>query len=181
MAHLRWCFCSAPRKPSSWDWGSDKMHRTPGMVHSPSTWSPELLRPGKSTKHRSNWVCAFVEYPRTWTWAAYTWDMHATQCPLCIVPLQSNLKPEHCRPGKHRRLEGGKTQCDPDTASTTHTHQWYLFSVFLPPHTTTDQVSLNKWPTLFPCAGVEIRHLRDCKQGSQSKQRRGSYSRSATE
>ena len=47
-----------------------KMHSPPGTVHSPSTWSPELLGPGKGTKCMPNWVCAFVEYPRTWTWAA---------------------------------------------------------------------------------------------------------------
>ena len=36
-----------------------------GRVRSPSTWSPELLGPGKGTKHRPNQICAFVEYPRT--------------------------------------------------------------------------------------------------------------------
>ena len=36
-----------------------------GRVCLPSTWSPELLRPGKGTKRRSNQVCDFVEYPRT--------------------------------------------------------------------------------------------------------------------
>ena len=41
-----------------------------GSVRSTSTWSPELLGPGKGTKHWPNWVCAFVEYPRTWTWVA---------------------------------------------------------------------------------------------------------------
>ena len=32
---------------------------------SPSTWSPEPLRPGKGTKCRPNEVCTFVEYLRT--------------------------------------------------------------------------------------------------------------------
>ena len=36
-------------------------------LRSPSTWSPELLRPGKGTKRRCNRICASVEYPRTWT------------------------------------------------------------------------------------------------------------------
>ena len=35
-----------------------------GKVRSRSTWSPELLGPGKGTKRRPNRVCAFVEYPR---------------------------------------------------------------------------------------------------------------------
>ena len=57
MAHLRWCSGCAPRKPCSWDWGGDKMHCPPGSVCSPSIWSPEVLRPGKGTKHRPNRVC----------------------------------------------------------------------------------------------------------------------------
>ena len=69
-AHLRQHSCGAPRKQSGWDRRGDQMHHTPGIVHSPNTWSPELLGPGKGTKLRPNWVCAFVEYPRTWTWAA---------------------------------------------------------------------------------------------------------------
>ena len=30
IEHLRWCFHCAPRKPSGWDWGGDKMHHPPG-------------------------------------------------------------------------------------------------------------------------------------------------------
>ena len=54
MAHLRRCSHCAPRKLSSWDRGGDKKHRQTGSVRSPSIWSPELLRPGKGTKHRPN-------------------------------------------------------------------------------------------------------------------------------
>ena len=49
---------------------------------------------------------------------------------------QSNLEPKQCRQGKHARHEQGQTQCGQDTAST---HQCYLFAVFLPPHSTTEQ------------------------------------------
>ena len=42
-----------------------KMHGPPGTAHSPSTWLPELLEPGKGTKCTPNGVCASVEYPRT--------------------------------------------------------------------------------------------------------------------
>ena len=45
---------STPRKPSSWDPGGDKMHYTPGILCSPSTWSPELLRPRNGTKRMLN-------------------------------------------------------------------------------------------------------------------------------
>ena len=65
MAHLRWCSHSTPGKLSSWDREVIKTHSPPGTVSSPSTWSPELLRPRKGTKCTPNQVCAFVEYPRT--------------------------------------------------------------------------------------------------------------------
>ena len=39
--------------------------------------------------------------------------------------------------------------------------QGYLFAVFLPPHNTAEQMSLNKWPPLPPYVRVEIRHWRD--------------------
>ena len=50
-----------------------------GRVRWPSTRSPELLQPGKGTKRRPHRVCAFVEHPRTWTWAGETWEANATQ------------------------------------------------------------------------------------------------------
>ena len=43
----------------------EETHSTPGTVHLPSTWLPELLRPGKGTKYTPNLVYALVEYPRT--------------------------------------------------------------------------------------------------------------------
>ena len=49
-AHVRRYSGDATRKPSSWDQGGDKTHHTPGTVHFPSTWSPELLGHGKGTK-----------------------------------------------------------------------------------------------------------------------------------
>ena len=78
MAHLRWCSCCTPRKPSSWDHEGDKMHRSTwgecahqapvylscldlgraknaGPTESVPLWStqepePEQLRPGKCTQ-----------------------------------------------------------------------------------------------------------------------------------
>jgi len=63
--------------------------------------------------------------------------------------------------GSTCRLGLWQTQCGPSTASTPHTCQQYLFAVSLPPHNTTEQVSLNKWPPLSPCFREEIRHWRD--------------------
>jgi len=54
-----------------------------------------------------------------------------------------------------------KPKCGPYTVSTPHTCQWYLFAVFLPPHNTTEQMSLYKWPPSPPCVRAEIRHWRD--------------------
>ena len=91
--------------------------------------------------------------------------------PRVCSPL-SNLKPEHCRLGKHTRRERGQTQCGRDTASTPHTCQWYLLAVFLCPHSSTEQVSLNKWPPLPPCVRTEIRHWRE-QQMEEAKINRG--------
>ena len=84
-----------------------KRHDPPGPVCSASTWSPELLRPGKGPKHTPNWVCVLAKYPRTWTWAGWTWDVHEMQGLFWTVPLQSNLRPEQSRPGKHMPLWAG--------------------------------------------------------------------------
>ena len=78
MAHLRWCSCCTPRKPSSWDQGGDKIHcptwgecahqapvylscldlgraKNAGPTESVPLWStqepePKQLRPGKCTQ-----------------------------------------------------------------------------------------------------------------------------------
>ena len=53
-AHLRWRSCCAPRKLSGWHQGGIRYTVHLGRVHSPSTWSPDLLGPGKGTKRRPN-------------------------------------------------------------------------------------------------------------------------------
>ena len=40
-----------------------------------------------------------------------------------------------------------------------------LFAAALPPHGTTEQVSLSKWPPSPPCARQEIRHGRCLQTG----------------
>ena len=72
-------------------------------------------------------------------------------------------------------LESTCHKCGPYTVSTPHTRQRYLFAMLLPPHNTTEQVSLNKWPPLPPCVRAEIRHLRDL-QTEEAKLRRGNHS-----
>ena len=70
---------------------------------------------------------------------------------------QSNLELKQCRQGKYTCHERRQTQCGRDTAST---RQCYLFAESLPPHSTTEQVSLKKCPPWPPCVRVEIRHWR---------------------
>ena len=105
---------------------------------------------------------------RVITWAAQTWEGHKTQAQpsLCFWGLpkclnlsglelggasspgpasdgsqQSNLEPEQCGQGGYMRCERGQAQCGWGTASTC---QCYLFAASLPPHNTTEQVSLKK-------------------------------------
>ena len=67
---------------------------------------------------------------------------------------QSNLEPKQYRQGKHTRRERVQTQCGQDTV---RTRQCYLFAASLPPHSTTEQVSLKKCPALPPWGRAEIR------------------------
>ena len=133
-------------------------------------------------------------------WAAQTWEGHKTQAQLILclwgVPEnlnlsgldlgsahnpgpvldsspESNLEPEQGRPGKHTRHERGQIQCGPDTVSTPHTCQWYLFAVFLPPYSTTEQVSLSKLPPLPLVSGQKLDTEGLANRGSQNKQEEG--------
>ena len=73
----------------------------------------------------------------------------------CIQPRaglrqfpESNLEPKQCIQGKHARHKQGQTQCGQDTVST---RQCYLFAASLPPHSATEQVSLNKKKSVHHC------------------------------
>ena len=56
---------------------------------------------------------------------------------------------------------GGGSQCGQNTGSAPHTRQWHFSAVPLPPHSTTEQVNLNKRSPLPTCVRVEISHWRD--------------------
>ena len=123
------------------------------------------------------------------TWAARTWEGHKTQAqpslhlwglPECLhlsgLDLggasspgpatdgfrQSNLEPEQCGQGGYMRPEWGQAQCSWGIASN---RQRYLFAVSLPPHSTTEQVSLQKKKKCVHhrplCVRAETRHWRD--------------------
>ena len=71
---------------------------------------------------------------------------------------RSNLEPEQCGQGGHKRHEGGQAQCGWDTVSIC---QCSLFTASLPPHSATEKVSLKMCPPQPPCVRAEIRHWRD--------------------
>ena len=159
-SHLRWYSPRAPGTLSGQDWGGDYNAGPTGTVCVPSAWhclscadlgraqnscpaesvplqsarDPEWLRPGKCTKCRARF----------------------RQCP-CRAPWSLSSGDQ----GSTHRLALGQSQCGSSTASNPHTRQRYLFAVSLPPHNTSEQVSLNKWPLLPPSVRVEVRHWRD--------------------
>ena len=110
MAHLRQACPLPPRKPSGWDRGGDKIHSPSGETTT-STWSPELLGPGKGTKHRPNRVHAFVEYLRTLP--GQLRPGKCTQPRACFrqCTSRSNIDPEKYKLGKCTHPELGQTQC----------------------------------------------------------------------
>ena len=69
-AHLRRRSCCAPGNRATGTAEEIRSTAQLGRVCSPTTWSPELIWPGKGKNRRPSWVCAFVKYLRTWTWVA---------------------------------------------------------------------------------------------------------------
>ena len=131
-----------------------------GRVCSPSTWSPELLGLGKGTKRRPNQVCAFVEHPRNLNLSGLDLGSPSNPGPaLDSFPVEQPgawavwTRKAHtpwmgANPVQPRRCEHSPLMP-------------VIFLCSVPPHSTTEQVSLNKGPPLLPCARAEIRHWRD--------------------
>ena len=163
MAHLRWCPLRHPGNPAA----------------GPGRWLKCTVRLGQGTHQALGRLsCSDLGRARN--------ARPTKSVPLWCTP---EPEPEQLRSGKCRKpracfgqflfratwslssvdpesksaCEWGQTQCGPDTASTPHTCQCYLFAVLLPPHSTTEQVSLNKWPPSTTCVSVEIGHWRDLK------------------
>ena len=133
-----------------------KIHRPPGKVCLPSTWSPELLRPGRA--------------------------QNAGQTESAALWSTREPEPERLRPGKcmQPRARFGQFPCrapwSPSSADGESTHAMsggtpgvvhtarsphapgILCAAFLPPHSSTEQASLNKCLPLPPCVRAEIRH-----------------------
>lgn len=114
---------------------------------------------GRAQNAQPIWVCAPVEHMRTGVLSpgnCMKCRAHLGQCP-CRVPWSLTSVDL----GSTHFIGLWQTRCGPSTANTTHTCQWYLFAVFLPPHNTIEQVSLNKWPPSAPSVRAKIRNRRD--------------------
>ena len=109
MAHLRQCSRTPETVFSKRAPGTGDVIRCTtclGRVHTPSTWSPELLGPGKSTNEGqpSLRLCGA---PQNLNLSRL--DLGSARKPWpTLVPLQSYLEPEQYRLGKHTRCERGK-------------------------------------------------------------------------
>ena len=163
-----------PRKLNGWDGGGDKMHSPPGetaLTKHLVTWAAWTWEAHKTQVQPSLCLCGV---PENLNLRGLDLGSQTTQGPLQTVPQQSKLEPEKCRQGKRMSREQGQTQYCQDTVSTPHTSQWYLFAVFLPPHSTNEQVSLNKWPPSPTCVRAEIRHWRN-QQTEEDKINRGNH------
>ena len=150
-AHLGQCTCQTPGCLSCLDLGRAQNAHPTGSVSLRNTREPERLRPGKCMKHRAH----LGQYSCRVPWSLSSVDLGSTCC-----------------------LALWQTQCGPYTVSTPHTCQWYLVAVSLPPHNTTEQVSLNKWPPSPPCVRAEVRHWRhlQTEEAKRKKERRGNCS-----
>ena len=110
-------------------------------------------------------------------WAAWTGEKHKMQAQprlhLCGVPEHLNLSDLDLGSTRNPGPAPWKTTwslssvdwkahtlwMEANTVWPRHC-EWYLFAVFLPPHSTTEQVSLNKRPPVPPCVRAESRHWR---------------------
>ena len=72
------------------------MHGPSGTVSSPSTQSPELLRPGKGTKSTAHLGVCPCRAPENLS--GLDWEVHKMYDARGTVPLQRTLKTEQCRP-----------------------------------------------------------------------------------
>ena len=110
-----------------------------GPAKSVPLWStqepePEWLRPGKCTQPRAH----FRQFPGKATWSPSSVDQESTHTVGGTIPVWPTLRAPNTR-------------------------QWCLFAVFLPPRSTTEQVSLNKGPPSPSCVRAEIRHWGDLR------------------
>jgi len=174
MAHLRRRASCTPRKLSSRDGGGNKSKPPIGataLAKHLVTWAARTWEGHKMKAQPSLRLCGV---PKNLFLSSLDMESACNPGPASDSSQQSNLEPEQYRLEKHTCYERGQTQCGRDIVSTPHTCQWYLFAVFLSPCSTTEQVSLNKWPAPPPCVRAEIRHWRG-QQTEEAKMNRGNH------
>ena len=152
MAHLRRCADCIPRKLIGRDSRGDKSQQP----QSPSTWSPELLEPGKGTKCRPIQVC-LCGIPGNLNLNSLELGNALNPGPTSDSSRQSNLEPEQCRLGKHTVVSRGGVWgwwCKPSVAETVGAHASVicLQCSSLP----IAQLSLKMCPPPPPCVRAEI-------------------------
>ena len=144
MAHLQQWACQAPACLSCSDLGRAQKARPVKSASLQSTREPEpeRLRPGKGMKGSVH----FWQFPCRATWSLSSVDLESTRC--------------------HERGKPSAVQtlwAPPDSSDIC------LFAVFLPPHNTDEQVSLNKWPPSPPVSERKIEAKTLSNRGNQNK------------
>ena len=134
-------------------------------------WSPELFRPGKGTECTANPCLCPGRAAKNLSGLDLGSAWNAV--PRGTEPLQSNLETKQCTPG---------TCTPPWTVANTVWSIHYEYSPYMPvvfvcmplaPHSTAEQVSLNKWPRLPPCVRVQIRHWSDLQTAEAKTNKEG--------
>ena len=153
MAHLRKCTICTPRKQRGRE--REAISRSDCACQAPVTWAARTWEGHKTQTQPSLHLWGVPEYLNL---SGLNLGSAYNPGPASDSSRQNNLEPKQCRQGKHTHHEGGKTQSGWDTENTC---QCYFFAVFLPPHSTTEQVRLKKVSTTGPLCQGEKRHWRD--------------------
>ena len=133
----------------------------PGECGSPSTWSLGLLGPGRAqnagTEHRPNCVCAWDPEPERRR------PGKCTQPRARLRQFPGRATWSLSRDWESAHAMSGANPAWPRPCAHSRTRQWGLSAVFLPPHSTNEQVSLSKWLPSPPCIRAKVRYWKDYK------------------
>ena len=137
----------------------NKTHWPSGTMCLPSTQSPGLHGPGKSTKRTAHMGLCPCGIPENLSGLHLVSAWNAG--PLGTGPLQSTLDPGQCGPGKCMPLWAVENpvwsiHCE----QSPHMTVVFVCSIHPSPRHN-EQVRLNKWPPSPPCVWGEFRHWRE--------------------
>ena len=162
-AHLRRCSHCTPGKPSGQDRGGDEMHRpTWGEWAHQAPSCLSCLDLGRA-QNAGPTESAPLGVLRNLNLSGLDLGSARNPGPALDSSLQSNLSLSSVDWESTHVGSGGK----PSVAQTLWalpTHASDMFAVFLPPRSTTEQVSLSKGQPSPPCVRAEVRHWRDLQR-----------------